>query len=180
MRNGSTVVPVVFFVMASSVSIPVWATTGTLTITTDTTLTEDHFGNIVIAADGVTLDCAGFNVVGTGTGTGISVSGRTGVTVKNGNVRGFTTFGFAVYNNGAGGGGFSIQESSFNTFTENTATNNGVFGFVAVFNSECNLLTVYSLSFLFLGGPVPVEPFGDCGRDPTEDGLDCASFPACR
>jgi len=39
---------------------------------------------------------------------------------------------------------------------------------------------VYSLSFLFLGGPVPVEPFGECGRDPTEDGLDCASFPACR
>ncbi len=39
---------------------------------------------------------------------------------------------------------------------------------------------VYSLSFLFLGGPVPVEPFGECGRDPTEDGLDCASFLTCR
>jgi parallel beta-helix repeat protein len=35
------------------------ATSGTLFITSNTTLTEDHQGNIVIAADGVTLDCAG-------------------------------------------------------------------------------------------------------------------------
>jgi hypothetical protein len=35
------------------------ATSGTLVITSNTTLTEDHTGNIVIGADGVTLDCAG-------------------------------------------------------------------------------------------------------------------------
>jgi hypothetical protein len=35
------------------------ATSGTLVITSNTTLTEDHAGEIVIAADGVTLDCAG-------------------------------------------------------------------------------------------------------------------------
>ena len=39
---------------------------------------------------------------------------------------------------------------------------------------------VYSLSFLFMGGPVPVEPFGDCGVDLTEDELDCESFNRCQ
>ena len=39
---------------------------------------------------------------------------------------------------------------------------------------------VYSLSFLFLGGPEPEEPFGECGVDLTEDELDCESFNRCR
>ena len=54
-----------------------------ITITTDTTLTADHFGNFTIGADGITLDCAGFSVIGSGAGTGIRVSGRRKVTVKN-------------------------------------------------------------------------------------------------
>ena len=36
---------------------------------------------------------------------------------------------------------------------------------------------VYLLNFLFLGGATPPEP-GDCGLDPTDDGLSCAE-PAC-
>ena len=39
---------------------------GPLTITRDTTLTEDHHGSIAIAANAVTLDCAGHAVVGDG------------------------------------------------------------------------------------------------------------------
>ena len=35
------------------------------------------------------------------------------------------------------------------------------------------------LSFLFRGGPPPAPPFEECGDDPTLDGNDCASFPAC-
>ena len=60
---------------------PVSATMGQLIITTDTTLTENHFGNLIIGADNITLDCAGFSVDGTGLGigNGIALSGRQGV-----------------------------------------------------------------------------------------------------
>ena len=54
-----------------------------MVITSDTTLTEDHDGNIVIEADDVTLDCANFTVTGTGQEIGIAVQGHTGVTIQN-------------------------------------------------------------------------------------------------
>ncbi|MBI4600886.1 MAG: hypothetical protein HY721_02900 [Planctomycetes bacterium] len=38
---------------------------------------------------------------------------------------------------------------------------------------------VYTLTFLFRGGPAPPEPFAECGRDGTEDGLNCSHFPPC-
>ena len=59
------------------------ATQGTMVITVDTTLTEDHDGNIVIDADDVTLDCAGFTITGNGQEIGIAVQGYTGVTIQN-------------------------------------------------------------------------------------------------
>jgi hypothetical protein len=40
------------------------AGSGPLTITANTTLTEDQVGPITVAANGVTLDCAGHNVSG--------------------------------------------------------------------------------------------------------------------
>jgi parallel beta-helix repeat protein len=55
----------------------------TLIVTSDTTLIEDHVGNIVIDADDVTLDCAGFSVIGSGEGVGILLVGHTGVTIIN-------------------------------------------------------------------------------------------------
>src|SRR5688500_7002126 len=64
------------------------ATTGTLAITGDTTLTEDHLGNVVVAADGVTLDCAEHSISGGGF-AGIRVDFRRGVTVRNCEVSGF-------------------------------------------------------------------------------------------
>jgi hypothetical protein len=76
------------------------ATSGTMTITTDTVLTEDHDGVIVIAADGVTLDCAGFTVTGfPDLWYTILVPGRDDVTVRNCNVtnglNGIAVIGFA-------------------------------------------------------------------------------------
>lgn len=46
---------------------------------------------------------------------------------------------------------------------------------------------IYLLNWLFLGDsppppPTPSRPFyapNDCGADPTDDSLDCASFPPC-
>ena len=38
---------------------------------------------------------------------------------------------------------------------------------------------VYSLSSLFSNGALPPEPFGECGIDPTDDGLSCDQFDPC-
>ncbi len=46
--------------------IPAHATTGTMIINSNTKLTEDHTGDIIIAADDVTLNCKGHKVIGPG------------------------------------------------------------------------------------------------------------------
>jgi len=38
---------------------------------------------------------------------------------------------------------------------------------------------IYALTYLFLGGPSPPEPFTACGKDVTESELDCDGFAAC-
>ena len=59
------------------------AADGTLVLTESKTLSADHYGNIVIAADHVTLDCAGHTVHGPGLdteygGIRLDFSGREG------------------------------------------------------------------------------------------------------
>jgi parallel beta-helix repeat protein len=88
------------------------ATSGLMSVTTDTTLTEDHGGSINIDADNVTLDCAGYTVTGSGSDVGILVQDRSNVTVKNCNVTGF-------------GAGIHVGNSSTVNVTSNTADSNG-------------------------------------------------------
>ncbi|MBI4584996.1 MAG: thrombospondin type 3 repeat-containing protein [Planctomycetes bacterium] len=38
---------------------------------------------------------------------------------------------------------------------------------------------IYGLSFLFLGTAPPESPYPACGRDPTQEGLGCATFAGC-
>jgi parallel beta-helix repeat protein len=73
------------FVLAIWLAIPATAnaTSGTMTVTQNTRLTEDHNGYIVIAADNLTLDCANHLITGTGGGNVIQIDGRSRVTVKN-------------------------------------------------------------------------------------------------
>ena len=121
----------------------------TLTITTDTTLTEDYFGQIIIGADGVTLDGDGHMIIGPGPDVmilefyeelntsaprpliGILLAGRTGVTVKDCRATDFS-YGFFLDDsdrntlqgntaNGNAYGGFVLESSSNNTFLNNTA-----------------------------------------------------------
>jgi len=95
------------------------SSSGTLVIANNTTLRGDHYGNISITADSVTLDCAGHTVFGPGVSGfsgGIEVDGRTGVTVKRCTVTGFTV-------NGIFGGG-----TSNSTFTANLIYGNGANG----------------------------------------------------
>jgi parallel beta-helix repeat protein len=58
----------------------------TMTLTSNTTLTEDHYGNILIHRDNVTLDCAGHTIHGPGVpgiSGGVDVVLSSGVSVKN-------------------------------------------------------------------------------------------------
>ena len=89
------------------------------------TLTQDVYETIQIDSDDITLDGAGHTVTGSGFGVYLP-SGRTAVTIKDINVRGF---GYGIY----------LYYSSGNTLTANTASNNS-FGILLFFSSG-NTLT---------------------------------------
>ncbi len=103
-------------------------------LTADTTLDSDlncTSGNgLVIAADGITIDCQGYTITGPSspfpafTGRGIfTTSGTNSVTIKNCHVEGFAR-------------GFELNDSNGNTLQGNTAKDNGFQGFVFIGSSE--------------------------------------------
>jgi parallel beta-helix repeat protein len=131
-------------VVFCALSRPTWATNGTKTIMTNTTLTEPHHGNIVIAANNFVLDCADFTVINddplTEFDVGISLVNRIGVTVLRCNVTRFIRDGISlslsdanffrsniVHNNGDDG--ISLVESTLNVFTDNEVFENVDDGF---------------------------------------------------
>ena len=122
---GGLVMWIVTFVIFLLISLPVSGTSGTRTIKTDTTLTEDHFGSIIIGADDITLDCNNHTVSGSGFGNGIELVSRTGVTVKNCTVEGFLF-------------GINLFSSSDNTLIQNTANDNHDLGFTLFSGSNNN------------------------------------------
>ena len=115
-----------------------------LTITQKTKLTADHFGSIVIGADGISLNCDGHSITGVQHGAGVLLDGRTGVTVRNCIVSGFQ-YGFSLRNSDGNrlkgntaednGDGFSLDSSSGNSVAANVATSNAGSGF-SVFGSS--------------------------------------------
>jgi parallel beta-helix repeat protein len=116
----------------------------TLIITEDTILSEDHSGMIFIEADGITLDGNGHTITGPGISnwnstqrmwdiaTGITVKGRTGVTVKNCHV---TNFAY----------GLILDRSDGNVLFNNTVYENFWGGVIVSFSVNNTLLdnTVY-------------------------------------
>jgi parallel beta-helix repeat protein len=127
------------------------------TITQSTVLTADvgpcNGPGIIIGANGITLDLAGRHVFGTaaaGEGAGVQVTDRTGVTVRNGTVRGFD-IGVAVTRGSGntvtqvtardnvgsgtaiGGDGIALISSSSNRVLSNTVTGNGPFSGITTF-----------------------------------------------
>ena len=110
-------------------------TTGTLVIRKSTRLDGPHQGPIVIDADRVTLDCAGYTVMGRGGGYGILLEGRRRVTVRRCEVTNFAT-GIrvtgsrrnAVYRNFTHDNaerGLELNLSDNNTINLNRAVDNG-------------------------------------------------------
>jgi len=63
------------------------------TITANATLTDNLAGSggncLVIGTDNITLDCGGYSILGNGSGTGIYISGKSGVIIKNCVIGGF-------------------------------------------------------------------------------------------
>lgn len=62
---------------------------GIMNVTDDTTLGQDHEGQIVVGSSDVTLDCAGHRIVGSGERVGIAVFDVDNVTVANCTIEGF-------------------------------------------------------------------------------------------
>ncbi|HEY5651606.1 MAG TPA: NosD domain-containing protein, partial [Acidimicrobiia bacterium] len=104
-----------------------------------TLLSVDHHGEIRIVANEATVECAdGVKVVGAGTGIGISIFERIGVTVRNCIVEGFE-YGIALTDSDASQiventvaenrVGISLWDSADNTLENNSAVSNAEFGF---------------------------------------------------
>jgi len=152
-----TALAVLVFVVAGGLaSATARATSGTLYLTSNTSLKEDHYGSIIINADNVTLDCAGHAVLGPGS-TGILANARSHVTVRNCRVSGFgagivlwqstssTVAGNTVSDSsgwGAGGfwgvgiGGYGVVDSAF---FDNVSDANGGFGLSLFYSSGTTL-----------------------------------------
>lgn len=128
--------------------------TGTLVITDSTRLGQDHVGSIVIAADNITLDCAGRKVTpatgSTGFTIGIDLRFRSGVTVKNCKVSGFSNGFFLFYTHGntlldneANGNriGFNWSEGSRYEYVERNRAYGNEVGFSLLINTGFTLLS---------------------------------------
>ena len=96
------------------------------TVTRTYTLTTDVHETIQIDEDNLILDGNGHTVTGTGTGFGVLLNGRTGVTIKNLNV---TQFSYGIN---------LLSDSSGNTLTGNSASNT-YYGIYLYFSSNNNL-----------------------------------------
>ncbi len=75
------------------------------------TFTEDIHDEIVVERDNIVVDGAGYTLQGTGSGTGIDLSERTNVTIRNMEIRDF------MY-------GIHLYSSTGNNLSENNVTNN--------------------------------------------------------
>ena len=118
MKSKPGVAALVCVAAAVVLSSPASATSGTLVITSNTLLTEDHQGSIVVARNGVTLDCAGHTIsgAGAGSGAGVDLSGRNSVTVLNCEVANFDF-------------GFLLVRTQSSTLKSSIAENNHIAGF---------------------------------------------------
>jgi parallel beta-helix repeat protein len=135
------------------VGLPQTARAADQTITSNTTLTADHQGSIIIGSNGITLDCAGHTITGPGF-AGVDMRNVTGVTVENCHVNGFgagffllSAPGNRLENNLASGNeheGFVLASSpgnDHNTLVGNTSTGNGAWGFAVYDGTTDTTLT---------------------------------------
>jgi len=90
------------------------------------TFTDNIYDEIVVERDSIVVDGKGYTVQGTGSGTGIYLSDRSNVTVRNMKIRAFER-------------GIRLDDSSNNTISGTNVTNNE-FGIVLYYSSSKNML----------------------------------------
>jgi parallel beta-helix repeat protein len=106
----------------------IWGTTDIMTFDNVTyTFTANINDSIVVERNNITIDGAGYTVQGTGSGTGIDLSYRNNVTLKNVEV---TNFYYGIY----------LNSSSNNTLSGNTVSSNN-YGGIYLFISSNNTVT---------------------------------------
>ena len=123
---------------------------------------------IIINADNITLDCAGHSITGSmavdvGSGIGIYLEGRTGVTIKNCTLTGFDLTGIYLFDSSGnnitgntaryGPAGILLMGSSGNNITENIVSYN-IFGILLI-GSSGNTLAGNIASDSFLSSGIP-------------------------
>ena len=132
-------------------------------LTKTCTLTGDVSEDIRIESDGITLDGAGYTVDGPGAGSGVGVrlDYRTGITIKNLNVRNFD---YGIYLQGSNDNtltwnnissnsqnGIGLRNSSNNELTDNKTDWNGNCGISLFINCDNNTVTGNSSSNNYRG-----------------------------
>ena len=149
-------------VLAASPASAAHVTCGQV-ITVSTTL-DSNVGpcptGLVIGANNVTLDLNGFTLSGTpatGEGPGVDITGRTGVTVRNGTITQFdagvaitggsgnTVTGLTLVDNRGSfatdfGDGVAVFNSTGNTISHNLIRNNGPYSGISLIRSSNNLI----------------------------------------
>jgi parallel beta-helix repeat protein len=91
------------------------------------TFTDNIYNEILVERDNIVLEGAGHTLQGTGSGTGIALSHRSSVTIKNIEIKGFTD-------------GVYLSWSSYNTISGNNMTNNIRYG-IGLYDSHYNIIS---------------------------------------
>jgi len=112
------------------------------------TFTDNIFNqSIIVERDDIVVDGAGYTLQGTGEGTGISLSGRSNVTIKNTNIQNFS-YGISLYNSSFNnsiswnnitennGNGIHLYSSSNNSISGNNITANSLYGIYLEYSSN--------------------------------------------
>ncbi len=128
---------------------------GEIFIDKDTVLDHDIIGSIEIIADDITLDCNGHKIQGSGTGVGILLIDREGVTIKNCRVENFAN-GIVLMS--------EITGPFSNNFIFQNEIRNNFFGIILTPASKEHLIENNILSNtygIFLGGSTNNEIIGN-------------------
>jgi parallel beta-helix repeat protein len=108
------------------------------------TFTDNIYGPIIVERDSIVVDGAGYSVQGAGNGTGIDLSGRSNVTLKNTRIRLFKTSVHLYESSNDTIRGNEIMNSTYGMWLDYSSSSNDISGnnltdcFIEVGPISCN------------------------------------------